>query len=204
MAVRASRWIMIVVLVVSGSAAANAQTTAEDAPHRRALDVTFELARRGLNGGVVLCGPWKSDDVPSPCSEINGGIFQRREGGVLHVRTMREPRRVTDLLNRRIELEPAEGVPAIEVVATRIVHAVRGDRSAGRAGSTTFIGRPVDIRGGTTTVMEALDDVVRQVPNLVWYVYFEPKDDGGRLEIGLIGPGGGGGTEIFPAPPRQP
>ncbi len=187
-------------LIAIASAATRAQTPAADAGPPRALDVTAELARQGRKAGVVMC---RADEASqAACEDLNVSIFQRVDGGVLHVRTMGEPQRVTDLLNRSIRLDPASGVPAIEVVATRIVNAIRGDHSAGPHESTGAVGQLVTLHGGSTTVIKALDEVVRQAPGLVWYVYFSPTDDGGPLEIGLIGPGGGSGGTVFPLAKR--
>jgi hypothetical protein len=180
----------------------------------RALDVAADFARQMVTAGVVMCWPHDheghvpADFLPdhgpdkAACDELNASLFQRREGGVLHVRTTREPRRVTELLNRSIDLEAASDVQAIDAVMRVILNAVRGNGSSGAHSSSGVGATPVTIRGGRTTFMEALDDVVRQVPGLVWFVTFAPHDDGSDFWIILLGPpgGGGSGTCVFQLP----
>jgi hypothetical protein len=191
----------------------NGQTP--DVPPPRALDVAADLARQRVTAGVVMCWPEDHEgQVPgdllpdhgpdkTACDELNVSLFQRREGGVLHVRTTREPGRVTELLNRSIDLEAATDVQAIDAVMRVILNAVRGNGSSGAHSSSGVRSTPVSIRGGRTTLMEALDDVVRQVPGLVWLATFAPHDGGSNFQIILLGPpgDGGGGTCVFQMPP---
>jgi hypothetical protein len=93
-------------------------------------------------------------------------------------------------------------VPAIEAVATRIVNAVRDNHSAGRHGSTGATAQPVTLRGGSTTFMQALDDVVRQAPGLVWWVTFTPEEDS-LVMVGLVDRHGGSGGGVFQRPKRE-
>jgi hypothetical protein len=224
---RGSRWLAAVALCacVSPPIRGEAQQARADARPLRALDVTARLARDGVTAGVVMCRdlPSTTDeehsadraearpaDLVEPagapaqatCDALNASLFERHEGGVLHLRTTGEPQRVTDLLNRPIHLEAEYGVPAIDAVLTRIVNAVRSNDSAVIRRSTGATGYLVTLRGGPTTVMEALDEVVRQAPGLVWFMHFSSRDGDGPLGIGLIGPHGGSGTSVFPLPNR--
>ena len=193
--------IVLIALATSTIRAQAPQTPADGRPPSP-VNVTAQLARQGVKAGVVMC--YDAEELSqAACEDLNVSLFRRMDGGVLHVRTMGEPQRVTDLLNRSIRLEPASGVPAIEIVATRIVNALRGDHSAGPHGATGAPGQLVTLHGGSTTVIKALDEVVRQAPGLVWYLYFSPKDEGGPLAIGLVGPGGGSGTIVFPLLTRE-
>ena len=184
-----------------------------DVPPPRALDVAADLVRQSVTAGVAMCWPrgerqTSEDAVPATepdltaCDELNASLFQRREGGVLHVRTEREPRRVTELLNRSIVIEAESDVQAIDAVMRIILKAVRGNGSAGEISSISARSWPVTLRGGRTTFMEALDDVVRQAPGLVWLLTFAPRDGGSDFVIHLLGmPGGGVGTCVFQLPP---
>lgn len=184
-----------------------------DVPPPGALDVAAELVRQRVTAGVTMCWPRgqrqaSEDAVPAAesdvtaCDELNASLFQRREGGVLHVRTTREPRRVTELLNRSIDIEAGSDVQAIDAVMRIILKAVRGNGSAGEISSISAQSWPVTLRGGRTTFMEALDDVVRQAPGLVWLLTFASRDGGSDFVIHLLGmPGGGAGTCVFQLPP---
>jgi hypothetical protein len=125
-------------------------------------------------------------------------------GGVPHVRTVGQPPRVTEILTRRIELDAASDVPAVEAIGSRIRNAVRGSGSDGLRGSDDSSGasQPVTIRGGSTTVRQALDDVVRQVPGLVWYLTFPPNHNSSYVIIGLFDGPGGVGTSLLRQPDR--
>lgn len=146
---------------------------APDVPPPKALDVAADLVRQSVTAGVAMCWPRgerqaSGDAVPAiepdlaACDELNASLFQRREGGVLHIRTTREPRRVTELLNRSIHIEAVSDVQAIDAVMRIILKAVRGNGSAGEISSISAQSWPVTLRGGRTTFMEALDDVVRR------------------------------------------
>jgi hypothetical protein len=190
--------------------------TSPDIDFRNWTSVAGPLVQLGATAGVVMCGlPPATDGDPvedlvrlagSPilaaCTELNASLVQRRESGVLHIRTSREPQQVTDLLHRSIDLEADSGVPAIEAVATRIVNAVRGNASAGKTGSTGVISQPVTLRGGSTTFVKALDDVVRQAPGLVWYLSFTPTEGGRLFDVGLMARDGGMGVGLFQPPKR--
>lgn len=192
--------------------AGDGQTSTETS-YRYAAEVAFPLAQQGVAAGVVMCdlppalpGEPLDDRVRHAgtpalaiCTALNASLVQRTEGGVLHVRTSNEPGHMTKLLNRSIDLEAASDVPAAEAVLTSIVNAVRGDRSAVKRGATGPASQPVTLRGGRTTFIQALDDVVRQAPGLVWYVTFLPEQEGG-YEIGLIWRGGGTGGPVLQRP----
>jgi hypothetical protein len=169
-----------------------------------ALDVAMDLARRGITAGVILCddGTWTTHTDPAGvrtvsarrCQVLNASLLQSRERGVLHIRTADEPPHVTAVLNRRIDIEAATDVRASEAVTHRIVRAVRGKPQApevplGASGSCAA--SPVTLRGGSTTVIAALDDVARQVPGLVWQLTFA-SDDADRFMLGLLCGGTGG------------
>jgi len=204
-------------IVTLVSAAIRGDTPApQDVEFRMAASIAMPLARQRVTAGVVMCAlPPAAEGEPvedlvrlagtpvlAACTELNGSLSQRREGGVLHVRTTGEPRHVTELLHRSIYLEPESDVPAIEAVATRIVNAVRGNHSAGRHGSTGATAQSVTLRGGSTTLMQALDDVVRQTPGLVWWVTFTLEEDS-LVMVGLVDRHGGSGGEVFQRPKRE-
>jgi len=202
---------MVALLGVVAVRGEGAQTP--DVPPPSAGDVAADLTRQGVPAGVAMCRPPGNGQVPgdaaptseldrTDCDELNASLFQRREGGVLHVRTTREPRRVTELLNRSIHVDAAPDVQAIDAIMRIILNAVRGDGSAGAFHASGREGTLVTIRGGPTTFMQALDDVVRQVPGLVWLLTFTPQEGGRNFQIVLLGPpGSGGGTCVFRLPP---
>ena len=108
---RGSSWLTAAALVVGLGAAARTQDAVE---FRRWLDVAYGLARQGEPAGVVMCdlpGAAPGEELDpfvrlagtptlAACGRLNASLFQRHEGGVLHTRTVGEPRLVTELLNR--------------------------------------------------------------------------------------------------------
>src|SRR5689334_1856510 len=153
---RVSRWLTTVALVVGLGAAGRGQDAVE---FRRWLDVAHALARQAEPAGVVMCdlpGAGPGEDVDpfvrlagtptlAACAKLNASLFQRQEGGVLHVRTIGEPRLVTELLNRSIQLEAQSDLQAIDAVRT-IVNAIRGDHSSGASASMGAAARLVRLR----------------------------------------------------------
>ena len=205
-----------IVTLVGAAIRGDTPRAPRDIEFRMAASIAMPLARQGVTAGVVMCAlPPAAEGEPvdalvrlagtpvlAACTELNASLSQRREGGVLHVRTTREPRHVTELLHRSIYLEAESDVPAIEAVATRIVNAVRGNHSAGRHGSTGATAQPVTLRGGSTTFMQALDDVVRQAPGLVWWMTFTPEEDS-LVMVGLVDRHGGSGGAVLQRPKRE-
>jgi len=211
---RPSHWLTTVALVAGLGVAVRSQEAVE---FRRWLDVAHALARQAEPAGVVMCdlpGAARGEELDpfvrlagtptlAACAKLNASLFQRQEGGVLHVRTIGEPRLVTELLHRSIQLEAQSDLQAIDAVST-IVNAIRGDRSSGASASMGAAARLVRLRAGRTTVMQALDDVVRQAPGTTWWLTYTPAEDGQTLMLGLVDGHGGSGSSVFPGRSRSP
>jgi hypothetical protein len=189
-----------IVAVADADVGGDGARTTQEAQPQHAVVVATPLARQGVAAGVVMCAASRDSPALDFCTELNGSLVEHRDNGVLHIRTSKEPRYVTELLNRPIDLEAASGVPAIEAVQTRIVNAVRGDHSKGISTTTSEVhNQLVTLRGGRATFMSALDDVVRQTPGLVWWVTFLPGEEGGYM-VGLTDRSGGSGVGVLPIP----
>jgi hypothetical protein len=73
-----------------------------------------------------------------------------------------------------------------------VLGAVRGREPQGwlggglRPSPECSLDRPIQLPDGSVTVIQVLDEVVRQVPGLVWFVSYQPEAADGDVRFGLI------------------
>jgi hypothetical protein len=138
------------------------------------------------------------------------GTFRASQGenGVVHIRSINEPMEVTRALEHYSYAEPAVRLSALAVAFRHGVEGMRGYRPQAIAGSGVQptpgpecpIDDPVEFAGGSTTAMGVLDQIVHQVPGIVWLVtYRQVPTSPLEVNLGLLCTNGGYFTiSVFP------
>jgi len=127
---------------------------------------------------------------------VNTGFQAIEKAGIVHVRGVDEPIGVGATLESYVSVRNGSGIPVIEAVLKRVVGAVRGRELQGFVGTGSFPGpecpldRPVNLPEGPTPLIALLDQIIRQVPGLVWLVTYEPGLPNNNLKVGLLCPDG--------------
>jgi hypothetical protein len=123
----------------------------------------------------------------------HAGFAAGQENGVIHIRSIEEPTPVSNALERRTTFsERATNVAVLDVMMKGVLGAMRGAEIRGWVGGGAEPGpecsplRPVRVPGGSVTAVELLDEVVRQVPGLVWYVTYDSENLSQDVKVGLI------------------
>jgi hypothetical protein len=119
------------------------------------------------------------------------------DGGVVHVRSASEPRSVSELLTRTwVQKEDAE-IPALTAINRYVLGAMGGfEPPGGVIGAGMFPDEDspayqrVKLARGSTTARQMLDEIVKQVRGLVWFVSYKPDSANADVQIGLICPDG--------------
>jgi hypothetical protein len=139
--------------------------------------------------------PGFNDDLESNLSRFNAaqGQFRAvRTEGVVHIRGAEEPSEVATALEGRTS-EDATDTMAMQAVLHQVTRAMGGMPVGGIIGVGPLpepgcpVDKPVRIPAGTTAI-DALDQIVRQVPGLVWVVSYSPGSAGSglTLKVGLM------------------
>jgi hypothetical protein len=123
----------------------------------------------------------------------SGGSFRASEDdGVVRLRSRDEPLEATNALKRTVHVERA-GVTAFALLRGRVIAALRGaEPSEGFAfaglmpGPDCLLGGSVRLTEGDHTATDLLDEIVRQVPGLVWCVTYSPGRLDRTLKVGLM------------------
>ena len=139
------------------------------------------------------------------------GTFRARRGenGVVHLRSVNEPIEVTEALEHFSNVEPAVRLSALGVAFRHGVEAMSGSRPQALLGSGVMptsgpecpIDDPVEFPGGSMTALGVLDQIVHQVPGIVWLVTYRKVPTSPRLQVnlGLLCTSGGYLTiSVFP------
>jgi len=184
-----------------------------------------DLARRGVPGGIVVAqqeighASASSQPAPADASQTRGAAVAAVKGfnavesgfratetdGFVHVRSKTEPPDLRLILDRRVRVDASSGLPAQDAVFKRVVKALSGKEPAGILGSGAFPGpecplsRPVRLTTGWTSATRMLDEIVRQVPGLMWFVTYDIEAPHYGLQVGLLcGDGSTVGITVFP------
>ena len=87
----------------------------------------------------------------------------------------------------------------------RVVKALSGKEPAGIIGTGSFpgpecpLGRPVRLTAGSTSATRMLDEIVKQVPGLMWFVTYDTEAPHYGLQVGfLCADGSTVGITVFP------
>jgi len=123
----------------------------------------------------------------------NGGFRATRDNGVVHLRTAEGPSDVSAALERSRYTKGAAEIPAMTAVLKFVVGAMRGvDPPEGLAFAGILPGpecplySPIQIREGSSSAVELLDETVQQVPGLVWIVSYTSDSPDEDLKVGLM------------------
>lgn len=184
-----------------------------------------DLARLGVPGGIVVAqreighASPSSQSAPGDTSQkraaavaaVNGfnavgsGFRATEADGFVHVRSETEPPDLRLALDRQVRVDGSPGLPAQDAVFLRVVKALSGKEPAGIIGTGTFPGpecplrRPVRLSAGSTSATRMLDEIVKQVPGLMWFVTYDTEAPHYGLQVGLLcGDGSTVGITVFP------
>ena len=118
-----------------------------------------------------------------------------RRGGTLSVRSAREPEILRTELDQVRFYEDEARLPAMDAIMVRIKNAVGKPRTALAGTSlpdpaTCPANQEVHLTAGAKSLVEALDEVVSQVPGLVWVVTYDVKAPRPSMKIGFLCPDG--------------
>ena len=154
-------------------------------PHSETMAAGTSISREGLASSLDLFNTAK------------GGFRARQEGGVVHVRSLEEPAEVGSALERSTLMEEAVEVPAFGAIYRYVVRAMSGVEppqgfvfSGALPGPECPINRPVRMPEGSLSAIALLDQIVRQVPGLVWVVSYSPEAPNAGLKVGRMCPDG--------------
>jgi hypothetical protein len=208
-----ARLLGTLVAVVSLGGPAYARQQATDGVREFAV----RLAVNGVPAGVVVCErdfapkstePPKADakhkqafaltlpELLSAFNSRNHTIRAVRADRSIHLEATRLPEAVRELLARQIFIDASQKVPAGDAIFKVLMSLVRGSTVTAIAGTGIMPGRScmlqglVEIQRGTYTVSEFLDDIVTQVPGLVWLITFDAEELNSGLKLGVVCPGG--------------
>jgi hypothetical protein len=187
-------------------------------PSTSPRELAADLARHGVPGGIVVMNS-EFGDVSSLSARrapadalrsLDGGVSARVNqfnavgsqyhatagDGFVHVRSVREPDDLRQVLERNVQVDESAGLSARDAVFMRVVKALSGKEPQAIIGTGAFPGsecpldRPVHVPAGWTSVTRMLDDIVKQVPGLVWLVTYDIDAPNYGLEVGLVCGGG--------------
>ncbi len=132
--------------------------------------------------------------LPSTLERFNvrNGVFQATQvAGLVHLRSSDEPLEVTAMLEREAPLDADIDAPA-GAILPQVAAAVRGGEVRGiigtgpRPGPESLLGRRIRLDRGRRSAISILDDVVRQVPGLVWFATYNRGLPSQDLKVGLM------------------
>ena len=182
-----------------------------------------DLARQGVPGGIVVAqreiGHASVRAQPADAAKQRAAVVAAVNGfnaigsaykateanGFVHVRSVSEPPDLRLALDREVKIDGASGLPAQDAVFMRVVKALSGKEPAGIIGTGTFPGpecpltRPVRLTPGSTSATRMLDEIVKQVPGLMWFITYDTDAPHYGLQVGLLcGDGSTVGITVFP------
>jgi hypothetical protein len=162
-----------------------------------AQEATDEYPPPSVQAAARARALFATGELPAVLSRFNassGSLRATNENGVVRVRSLEEPHDVRAALERRVYVEEADDVPVMEAIFTRVLGLLAGREPQGLVGS--IVTRPGDepacpparrVRlGGEDSVIGTLDNIVRQVPGLVWRLTYDPAAPLESLRIGII------------------
>jgi hypothetical protein len=121
------------------------------------------------------------------------GLFQATQsGGIVHLRSREEPPDVMAALHREAVVKAEVEIPAATALVSEVALAMRGWEQGGIIGvgavpaPESLLNRVVRIKKGRSSPITLLDEVVRQVPGLVWLVTYNPGLPNQDLKVGLM------------------
>ena len=133
--------------------------------------------------------------LPSTLERFNvrNGVFQATQvGGIVHLRSTDEPLEVTAMLEREAPFDTDINAAA-GAILPQVAAAVRGGEVRGIIGSggplpgpESLLGRRIRLDRGRRSAISILDDVVRQVPGLVWFATYNRGLPSQDLKVGLM------------------
>jgi hypothetical protein len=187
-------------------------------PSTSPRELADDLARQGVPGGIVVLNSEladvsslssrraPADALQSPDAGVSarvnqfnavGSHYHATSGdGFVHVRSVREPDDLRLVLERDVHVDESSELSARDAVFMRVVKALSGKEPQAIIGTGGFpgpecpLGRPVHVPAGWTSVTRMLDDIVKQVPGLVWLVTYDFDAPDYGLEVGLLCGGG--------------
>jgi len=198
-------WRVLAVAVVS-SATVFAQPAG---PRIGPRDVAMLMASRQMPAGVIAptvvmsVGP---PPPPSPPSETDDGLVARftaslpsfdavRDGTVVHVLPKDLPPRIRARLDQKLNLDSMSDTSAVGMVI-RFADSLRGRISpnalagGGLPGPKCPLANTVHLPDTALSTQQALDEVVKQVPGLVWVVTYDAAVPDLDFALGLMCGGG--------------
>ena len=123
---------------------------------------------------------------------LKGRFRASQRGDVVHVRSVEEPAEVTTLLDRSTKLDGGVEVPAMLAIYQHVVSAMTGkEQPEGYAWSGALpspacpINQKVHLPSGLTAE-GVLDQVVSQVPGLIWVLTYNPQLKDNTMAVGLM------------------
>jgi hypothetical protein len=198
-------WRALVVAMIS-SASLFAQSAG---PRLGPRDMAILLASRQVPAGVVAptvimsVGP---PPPPSPAGETDDALLARftgslpsfdavRDGAIVHILPKDLPPRIRERLDQRLNLDSTRDTTAVGMVV-RFADTLRGRISPGAVaggglpGPKCPLANTVHISDTPLSVQQALDQVVKQVPGLVWVVTYDSAVPDLDFALGLMCGGG--------------
>jgi hypothetical protein len=165
--------------------------------------VASDRALRQLGGGPAVASQATEEaafkrDLTSQLARFNAarGLFRAtRTDGIVRIRAAEEPADVMTALERRT-YDAVVDVPALAAVLHHVTWAMSGSQPTGIMGVGAEpepdcpMQTPVRIPAATSAI-EALDQIVRQVPGLVWVVTYDSESQGRPMRVGQTGAASG-------------
>lgn len=114
--------------------------------------------------------------------------------GVIHIRRDDEPAAVTQAIEREDLVEASVDVTAAAILASLVLPLLHGEwttESGGIIGSGGIsaecpLGERVRIEAGRRSAGDLMDDVVRQVPGVAWFVTYDEESPTFNLKVGFV------------------
>lgn len=172
-------------------------------------DIAILLASRQVPAGVIAptvimsVGP---PPPPSPAGETDDALLARftaslpffdavRDGPVVHVLPKDLPPRIRERLDQRLNLDSTRDTSAVGMVV-RFADTLRGRINPGAVaggglpGPKCPLANTVHLPDTPLSVQQALDEIVKQVPGLVWIVTYDSAVPDLDFALGLMCGGG--------------
>jgi hypothetical protein len=172
-----------------------------------------ELAHRGVAAGVVaeegtfgVANGTASNEPSAEGLETLLGRFNAAAAhkikaaadpsGTVHVRATDEPASVRDLVENQLIVPEARTISVRDAVFRRVIGALRGQEPQAMMGTGLVPGpdcpldKPIRLSGNSTSLLGALDEIVKQAPGLVWLVTYDPVSPVPSARVGVLCPDG--------------